>query len=386
MNKKHLYAAVILLLLLAIGIKPALAIKHIPSDTTIGTWDPGGRKYTLTTNVTETIQIDENSLTLDGAGYKVTGSGSGYGISLRFRRYVTVKNLTVEEFEEGISLYNYHVSDEEKWKGYNTIENNTISSNLTGINIGASNENTVNNNIVSTCDYGIHIAGSDNNTITENTVGSSITAGIWLTRAMQGYLLVGSHNNTLTGNTTQNSQGFGIYINLSNNNTIYNNNFIDNGLQAYVTGGSGNVFDLGDPAEEDGKGGNYWSNWTTPDVDGDGIVDNPYVMPPYLVDNYPWTIENGWLTPPTPQALIVQLIDTVAEMNLQQGIDNSLDAKLDAAFNALDDVNQNNDVAAINSLNAFKNAVEAQRDNKLTGAQADELIAKANGIIAMLSG
>ena len=146
------------------------------------------------------------------------------------------------------------------------------------------------------------------------------------------------------------------------------------------------MFDLGDPTEEDGKGGNYWSNWTSPDDDGDGIVDNPYVMPPYGQDNYPWTIENGWLTPPTPQALIVQLIDTVAEMNLQQGIDNSLDAKLDAAFNALDDVNQNNDVAAINSLNAFKNAVEAQRDNKLTGAQADELIAQADSIIAMLGG
>ena len=80
------------------------------------------------------------------------------------------------------------------------------------------------------------------------------------------------------------------------------------------------------------------------------------------------------------------MIATVEDMNLQQGIDNSLDAKLDSALNALDDVNQNNDVAAINSLNAFKNAVEAQTGGKLTDAQADTLIAEADSIISMLSG
>ena len=73
-------------------------------------------------------------------------------------------------------------------------------------------------------------------------------------------------------------------------------------------------------------------------------------------------------------------------MNLQQGIDNSLDAKLDAALNALDDVNQNNDIAAINSLNALINAVEAQRGNKLTEPQADLLIGDANDIITLLGG
>ena len=87
-----------------------------------------------------------------------------------------------------------------------------------------------------------------------------------------------------------------------------------------------------------------------------------------------------------PAADIIELIDTVEGMNLQQGLDNSLDAKLDAAMNALDDVNQNNDVAAINSLQSFINAVEAQRGNKITSEQADELIAAAEEIIASLSG
>jgi hypothetical protein len=86
-----------------------------------------------------------------------------------------------------------------------------------------------------------------------------------------------------------------------------------------------------------------------------------------------------------PAQLIQDLIDTVTGMNLQQGIDNSLDAKLDAALGALDDVNQNNDAAAINTLQAFINAVEAQRDSKITSAQADILVADAQAIIDLLS-
>ncbi|GEM_PF-3499820 len=78
-----------------------------------------------------------------------------------------------------------------------------------------------------------------------------------------------------------------------------------------------------------------------------------------------------------PVSAIQQLAESVAAMNLQNGIENSLDAKLDAALEALDDLNTNNDVAACNALSAFISAVEAQRGNKLTDAQADQLIAAA---------
>ena len=73
-------------------------------------------------------------------------------------------------------------------------------------------------------------------------------------------------------------------------------------------------------------------------------------------------------------------------LNLQQGIENSLDAKLEAAQQAIDDLNENNDVAAINVLEAFINAVEAQRGNKILEADADALIAAAQGIIDLLLG
>lgn len=86
-----------------------------------------------------------------------------------------------------------------------------------------------------------------------------------------------------------------------------------------------------------------------------------------------------------PVVLVQDLIDTVEAMNLQQGIENSLDAKLDAALNALDDLNENNDVAAINSLESFINAVEAQRGKKITNEQADILVEDATYIISLMS-
>ena len=102
------------------------------------------------------------------------------------------------------------------------------------------------------------------------------------------------------------------------------------------------------------------------DADGDGIGD--------LCDE---TVD--------PISALLQLAETVAAMNLQNGIENSLDSKLDAALNALDDLNTNNDVAACNSLAAFVNAVEAQRGTKLTNLQADELIAAAQEIGTLLN-
>ncbi len=65
---------------------------------------------------------------------------------------------------------------------------------------------------------------------------------------------------------------------------------------------------------------------------------------------------------------ILDLIDQVTALTLKQGISNSLDAKLDAASQALDDLNENN------------NVVEAQRGVSLT----DALIAAAQEIIALL--
>ena len=79
-------------------------------------------------------------------------------------------------------------------------------------------------------------------------------------------------------------------------------------------------------------------------------------------------------------------MELVIGINASNGIINSLDAKLESVKKALEDLNANNDGAAINSLQAFINAVEAQRDKQITTEQADYLIANAQRIIASLTG
>jgi hypothetical protein len=84
--------------------------------------------------------------------------------------------------------------------------------------------------------------------------------------------------------------------------------------------------------------------------------------------------------------LIQQLVAQVVALNLRQGITNSLDAKLQTVLHALEDANQNNNVAAVSLLQAFINAVEAQRGKELTSEQADALITLALEIISVLGG
>ena len=87
----------------------------------------------------------------------------------------------------------------------------------------------------------------------------------------------------------------------------------------------------------------------------------------------------------TPAGAIQDLIELVESYNLPQGTENSLIAKLETAQQILTDGNPNNDHTAINSLNAFINAVEAQRGSTLTNQQADELIQNALAIITSIS-
>jgi len=89
---------------------------------------------------------------------------------------------------------------------------------------------------------------------------------------------------------------------------------------------------------------------------------------------------------PIPVRLLTALVDNVASLNLHHGIENSLDAKLESALASLQDVQLGNDDAAINKLEAFINAVEAQRGGQITDENADLLISAALEIIDNLSG
>jgi len=202
------------------------------------------------------------------------------------------------------------VGIELKSSNYNALNENTCNSNdYSGIFLEDCSNNTITSNIAkyNVNRNGIELGTSDSNIITDNTTNSNNKGcGIYLSTSSdntlagnsssdnkQGILIKGSSNyNEICTNSIVSSAFFGISILDSANNQIFNNNFIDNAAQVNVKNGSGNVFDLPAPV-----GGNYWSDWTSPDTNEDGIVDVPYVFTSGQ-DNLPFASQDGWLYPP----------------------------------------------------------------------------------------
>jgi len=296
----------------------------------IGTWDADAKVATLTQDVTETIQIDNDGITLDGNGHAVIGSGTGNGVYLPDRTGVKIENLTVNNFMYGIHLYRSNFNSVTGsnaslnkycgiWLNYssnNTVTNSTANLNTYhGILLNRSDANTCNDNTANANgNVGIKLEENDgSNSFAGNSANSNRYCGFWVTN--------GSSNNSFTGNTVNGNEIYGLYFYWSNNNTltrnnissnawsmstnniyglymgycsnnkVYNNNFINNRGQARFDGSwLYNTLDLAKPT-----GGNYWSNWTSPDNNRDGFVDYPYGVNA-AQDNLPWTTPNGWVT------------------------------------------------------------------------------------------
>jgi predicted outer membrane repeat protein len=142
--------------------------------------------------------------------------------------------------------------------------------------------------------------------------------------------------------------------------------FIDPCNGDYHLFGDSPCIDAGDP--------NYAAGPNETDLDG-----NPRVVG--------GRIDMGaYEAPLGPLDLLIELSEYIDAMNLHKGTANSLKAKLNAALRLLEDDNENNDVAAVNLLEAFINAIEAQYDKKIPAAEADILIAVAQEIIWLLGG
>lgn len=257
-----------------IFIQPRKSTKFISNGATgggcasIGTWDPATLTCTLANDLTETVQIDSDGITLDGGGHAMTGSNTGNGIYLYEKSGVTVRNLTIKNFSYGITL--------------DTSPNNAVHDNNISVDIVSGNRYTGET---------LTLYDSNNNEIYNNA----------FSKADEELTLYNSSGNTIRGNTfSEADEALTLYT--SNDNEIYNNNFINNNTHLTDYRGVRNTFNLAEP-----KGGNYFDTFDEPtegcdDANLDGFCDAPYIV--YYTsgqDNLPWTKRDGWKIPPAPQ-------------------------------------------------------------------------------------
>jgi len=261
-----------------------------------------GDVYSLTGNISgnfaDGIVGERNDIILNGMGFTLNGKGlaNSNGIYLASVSNVTIENISIESFQDGVNQYlspDCHIVD------------TNLFSNGNGIYYQQASSNTIEGNNITKNSYaGILLDGSNDNNISGNSLTNTITSNFGAI-SLRG----SSNDNNIVNNNFVNNTLYGVYIEASYSNNIFHNNFFNNTRQGFVTpDSSGNVWDNGYPS-----GGNYWSDYAGVDTysgpnqnltGSDGMGDTPYTInaTTHDIDNYP--LMNTWN--PTETSIIVK--------------------------------------------------------------------------------
>lgn len=221
-----------------------------PSDAPVMNYD---NVYKLTDNIYGTIKIMKSNIVLNGGGYTLSGPYNGsqtnvwvvgdgpsqspeltaqyiIGVDLGDRTVegVNIQNLNIKNFSIGTYL----------WTKNNTIANCRVSESILGIMLSGSNTTIISNYL---------LANQQGLFFGFNGVNETIPSDIVV------------HQNSFERNLVQINGCF---------------------CEDYPENEEPHKWD-------DGKQGNYWSNYNGTDTNGDGIGDTPYVIDEMNIDRYP---------------------------------------------------------------------------------------------------
>jgi parallel beta-helix repeat protein len=233
---------------------------------------------TLTNNHPYSIDLTEGANNNTISDNTITKGWDGITIDEFCTNNIISGNVIKNNFW-GIGLYILN--------SHNTIINNTILNNSIGINLnpgGGNNHNNITNNIIRYNECGAWLYDASYNNIFTNAISNN----------NDGICVNYSHNNNIFNNTLRNNSMYGICLKGPDvqNNNLYFNNFIDNGQNGYDDGMNTWYHTV---LHE----GNYWSDYTGEDINGDGIGDTPYDIPGgNNQDLYPFMEPISWLNEP----------------------------------------------------------------------------------------
>lgn len=279
--------------------------------------------YFMTDDVYTTVSIERDNIIFNGANHTIQGSSAfdTNGIELSGRANVTIINVSVSEFWQGIYILEsslINVSDNFVTDHYNGImimssanclavgndvtlnyndaiyfencTNPTVQgshirgSDLTnhdyGITVYFSSNSTISGNRIWDIEFGIGIQNSVSSKVSENSVSTVNQYAVWLASSTNATLW----ENNITNNT------IGVWFSSSSDNLFYRNNFVNNTSQVQA----GDT--MSDWNNTYPTGGNYWSDYNGKDSNNgqfqnqtgsDGIGDTPYVIDQKNQDHYP---------------------------------------------------------------------------------------------------
>lgn len=235
---------------------------------------------------------------------------------------VSITGFTIQSPEISLLIWNrkrgIHLLDV---SNCNVSGNNILRNDYhAGIWLYGASGNTITGNKVEGGDSGIKLESSSNNIITYNSVlgnregislhGSNLNIfhTNFLMNNTYGVVISESNSNSFyANNITSYDHGVligkpGDYVTHVTNNTFHHNNFVNNAVNfgTYLVVVGVNYFD-------DGKEGNYYSDYRGEDNNGDGIGDTAWIMDSSNTDHYPLMkpVNTGKVLDPNPPVITI---------------------------------------------------------------------------------